>query len=187
MGVSFGRSSVADLAFRVYNRPLHPEWYSTCVFRRVEARGWKADVRIIDGGHVAIFRSGSVCLSEVLCGPETALPETGLVFHSHLKQERAAALEPGGSIEYHTCFEVERADAEVFRHLCDEAVCDSAQAGMFHSFRSVNRLSAPPISHIHIDSNSRSLSIHVFHSFPDERAIVRTQSRYEIRPSASKR
>jgi len=187
MGVSFGRSSVADLAFRVYNRPLHPEWYSTCVFRRIESRGWRADVRIIDGGHVAIFRSGSICLSEILCGPETGLPETGLIFHSHLKHERSAALEPGQSIEYHTCFEVERVDPEVFCHLWEEAASDSAQSGMFHSFRATNRLAPPPISHIHVDSNSRSLSIHVFHSFPDERAIVRTQSRYEIRPTASKR
>jgi hypothetical protein len=187
MGVGFGRSSVADLAFRVYNRPLHPEWYSTCVFRRLESRGWRADIRIIDGGHVAIFRSGSICLSEVLCGPDTTLPETGLVFHSHLKRERSAALEPGGAIEYHTCFEVDHVDTEVFRHLCEEAASDSGQTGMFHSFRPTNRLSPPPISQIHIDSNSRSLSIQVFHSFPDEDAIVRTQSRYEIRPTGSKR
>ncbi len=99
----------------------------------------------------------------------------------------SAALEPGGTVEYHTCFEVEQVNAEVFRHLCEEAACDSGQTGIFHSFRPTNRLSAPPISYIHIDSNSRSLSIHVFHSFPDERAIVRTQSRYEIRPATSKR
>jgi hypothetical protein len=115
------------------------------------------------------------------------LPESGLVFHSHLKHERSAELRPGSSVEFHTCFEVERVDAEVFGHLCQEATSDSAPNGMFHSFRPTNRLSPPPISHIHIDSNSRSLSIHVFHSFPDERAIVRTQSRYEIRPAASKR
>ena len=56
-----------------------------------------------------------------------------------------------------------------------------AHKGCFTGFRPTNRLSPPPISHIHIDSNSRSLSIQVFHSFPEERAIVRTQSRYEIR------
>jgi Protein of unknown function DUF2617 len=187
MGVSFGRSSVADLAFRVYNRPLHPEWYSTCAFRRIEFRGWKADVRIIECGHAAIFRSGSICLCEVLCGRETDLPETGLVFHSHLKHERSAALAPGGSVEYHACFEVEHVDPEVFRNLCEEAAGDSVKEGLFHTFRAPNRLSPAPVSHIHIDSTSRSLSIQVFHSFPDERAIVRTQSRYEIRPAAPKR
>jgi len=187
MGVSFGRSSVADLAFRVYNRPLHPEWYSTCVFRRFESRGWRADVRIIEGGHVAIFRAGSICLSEVLCGPETGLPETGLLFHSHVKHERSAAFEPGDAIEYHTCFDVEQVDPEVFHNLCEEAACDSVPEGLFHSFRATSRLSPPPISHIHIDSSSRSLSIQVFHSFPEERAIVRTQSRYEIKPAAPTR
>jgi hypothetical protein len=187
MGVRFGRSSVADVAFRVYNRPLHPEWFSTCVFRRVESRGWRADLRIIEGGHVAIFRSGSVCLCEILCGPENGLPESGLLFQSHVKHERSAALKPGSSVEFHTCFDVERVDAEVFNHLCEEVTGDSSPKGMFHRFSPTSRLSSPPISHIHIDSNSRSLSIQVFHSFPDERAIVRTQSRYEIKPATPKR
>jgi hypothetical protein len=186
MGVGFGRSSLAELALRVYNRPLHPEWYSTCVFRRVEFRDWQADVRIIERGHVAIFRSGSICVSEVLCGPENGLPETGLIFHSRLKHERSAAIEAGKTIEYHTCFDVEQVDPEVFRNLCGEAASGSARDGLFHSFHAPNRLSPPPISHIHIDSDSRSLSIQVFHSFPEERAIVRTQSRYDIKPPVAK-
>ena len=73
MGVGFGRSKVADLAFQVFNRSLHPEWFATREFRRVEQKRWTADVRIVDGGHTVVFLSGSVHLTEVLCGPESVV------------------------------------------------------------------------------------------------------------------
>ncbi len=57
MGVGFGRSSVADLTFQVFNRSLHPEWFATREFRRVEQKRWSADVRIVEGGHAVIFSS----------------------------------------------------------------------------------------------------------------------------------
>ena len=94
MGVGFGRSSVADLTFQVFNRSLHPEWFATLEFRRVEQKRWTADVRIVEGGHVVIFSSGLVRLTEVLCGPETILPKPGRLFHSRLRHERSAILRP---------------------------------------------------------------------------------------------
>ena len=97
MGVSSGRSRVADLTFQVFNRALHPDWFATREFRRVEQLGWEADLRIIDGGHAMVFRSGATRLTEILSGPETPLPEAGLLFHSHLRRERSTILRPGRS------------------------------------------------------------------------------------------
>ena len=126
-------------------------------------------------------------LAEVLCGPETVLPEPGLLFHCHLRHERTAHLRPGGLIEYQSCVDVERVDLEVFRHLCEEMTLDASRAGLFHRFRSANRLAPPPISHLHVDARANTLSIHSFHTFPDECAIVRTQSLFELNPSLSRR
>ena len=47
MGVGSGRARVADLAFQVFNRALHPEWFSTKVYRRIPQTKWEADIRII--------------------------------------------------------------------------------------------------------------------------------------------
>jgi hypothetical protein len=187
MGVSSGRLRIADLVFQVFRRPMHPDWFATRAFRRVELRGWTADLRIIDGGHAVLFRSGSVCLSEILSGPETALPEPGLLFHCHLRHERTAHLRPGGLIEYQSCIDVERTDLAIFRHLCDEMTLDAARAGLFYRFRSANRLAPPPLSHLQVDAQAKTLSIQSFHTFPDECAIVRTQSLFELKPSLSKR
>jgi hypothetical protein len=181
MGVGFGRSSVADLAFQVFNRSLHPEWFTTREFRRVEQKRWAADVRIIEGGHSAVFSAGTVRLTEVLCGPETVLPEPGRLFHSHLRRERSTILRPDGTIEYQSCLEVEKVDIEIFRHLCEEMSLNASRDLIFHRFPASNRLAPPPISHIQISARASDLSIQSFHSFPDECAIVRTQSLFELK------
>ncbi len=186
MGVSSGQLRVADLSFQVFQRNLHPEWFATRAFRRIEHQRWGADLRIIEGGHAVLFRSGSICIAEVLSGPEAALPETGRLFHSHLRHERSTRLRPGGSIEYQSCLEVERVDHEIFRHLCEEMTLDTSREALIHRFRSTNRLAPPPISHIHIDVRAGGLAIQAFHTFPDERAIVRTQSLFELNGSLSK-
>ena len=180
MGVSSDRARVADVAFRVFGRTLHPDWFSTRLYRRIVQARWEADVRIIEGGHAINFGAGPIRLTEVLSGPETLLPDPGLLFHSNVRCERTASLEPGGNIAYHACFEVERVDPEVFRYLNDEMVCDLSQHNLVHSFKSSNRLVPPPLVHLHVEAAVRSLSIQSFHTFPDECAIVRSQSLYEL-------
>jgi hypothetical protein len=187
MGVSSGRSRVADLSFQVFNRSLHPEWFATRTFRRVEHQGWGADLRIIEGGHAVHFHAGPMVVTEILSGPETVLPEPGLLFHSHLRRERSTHLHPGGIIEYQCCLEVERVDLEIFRHLCEEMSLGASRDSLMHHFRSTNRLAPPPISQIHVDTRISHLAVQSFHTFPDECAIVRTQSLFELRPSRTQR
>jgi hypothetical protein len=187
MGVGFGRAKVADLAFQVFNRSLHPEWFATREFRRVEQKRWTADVRIVDGGHTVVFLSGSVHLTEVLSGPESVVPECGRLFYSQLRRERSTVLRPDGMIEYQSCLEVERVDAEIFRHLCEEMSLSASGNLLLHRFPASNRLAPAPISHVQICPRASDVSIQSFHSFPDECAIVRTQSLFELKgPVASR-
>ncbi len=185
MGVGFGRSSVADMTFQVFNRSLHPEWFTTREFRRFEQKRWSADARIVEGGHVVAFSCGAVRLTEILCGPETVLPEHGRLFHSHLRRERSAMLKPDGTLEYQSCLEVERVDLEIFLHLCEEIALTASGNRLFRRFPASNRLAPPPISHIELSASGGVLSIQCFHSFPNECAIVRTQSLFELKPQST--
>ncbi len=182
MGVSHSRSRVADLTFQLFSRSVHPDWFAVREHTRVGQEGWEADIRVIAGGHAVVFRSGEVRLTEVLAGPETLLPESGLLFHSPIRHERTTTLRPNASIEYQTCFEVERADPEVFAHLSDEMTLDATRGRLFHRFAPVNRMAPAPITHIRYEARVRGLTVHTFHTFPDERAIVRTQSLFEPKP-----
>ena len=154
---SYGKSRVADQVFQVFARAIHPDWFAVRQHRRVGQDGWEADIRIIEGGHAIIFRSGAIRLSEVLAGPETQLPEPGLLFHSSIRHERTDGPPPGAGVEYQTCFDVERVDPEVFAHLSDEMILDD-RGRLFHRFAPANRMAPSPISHIHIESRAKGLS-----------------------------
>ncbi len=56
----------------------------------------------------------------------------------------------------------------------------ASRGRLFNRFRASNRMSPEPISQIHIESRVSDLSIQSFHTFPEECAIVRTQSLFEI-------
>ncbi len=180
MGVSSGRSRVAELAFRVFARPIHPEWFAVHAHRRVACGDWLADVRLVEGGHVVHWQLGGLRLTETLVGPETPLPEPGLLFHSAVRHDRSAELRPAGLAEYQTCFDVEHLDPEVFRHLSDELAHGGDKRDLAVAYAPANRLGPSPLSRLHIEPRVRGLSIQVFHTFPDERAIVRTQSLFEV-------
>ena len=187
MGVSQGRTRVADLTFQVFSRAIHPEWFAVREHRRVPQESWEADIRIIEGGHALSYRMGGVRLTEILAGPETLLPEPGLLYHSPIRHERSTALRPSGGVEYQTCFEVERVDLEVFAHLCDEMPLDADRSVLFHRFSTRNRMAPPAISQVRFEARGKGLSVHTFHSFPEECAIVRTQSLFEHRAATAYR
>lgn len=180
MGVSSGRSRVADIAFQVFGRAVHPDWYAVRAFRRIPQAAWQADVRIVEGGHAVTWGAGSTRLTEVLCGPETSLPDLGLLFHSPIRQERSVTLSAGSCVEYQSCFEAERVQPEVFAHLSEELTLDGSRGGLFHRFARTSRMAPPPLSLLRLESTTRGLSVQAIHTFPDERAIVRTQSLFEV-------
>lgn len=181
MGSSLGRARVADLAFRVYGRAVHPDWFDTRAHRRVALDAWQADVRIIDGGHAITWRAGDARCTEVLGGAGASRPDAGLLLDSPVRHERTATLGPAPGAEYQTSFEVERLDPEVFAHLTDEMTLDAGRDRLFHRSGGGNRLAPAAISHVAFESRPRGLLVHAFHSFPADLAIVRTQSLFETR------
>ena len=134
MGVGFGRLRVADLTFQVFGRYLHPDWFVSNVHRRFSGGSWEADVRLVEGGHVVTWKFGGIRISEVLSGPETTLPEPGLLFHSAVRNEKSASFQPASNCEYQTCFEVERVSPEIFLRISRRRSCSiRAASGCFTS------------------------------------------------------
>ena len=184
MGVSSGRSRIADLTFQVFRRPLHPDWFTTRAFRRVEHRGWGADLRIIEGGHAVLFRSGSVCLSEILSGPETVLPEPGLLLPLPPPPRADRPPAPGGPDRIP---ELRRRRAGRPRDLPAPLRGDDPRRGARRPLPPLP-IGQPPGPAADQPSPHQRPGQHAwrstsFHTFPDECAIVRTQSLFELKPS----
>ncbi len=184
MSVSSGRSRVTELTFQVFGRIIHPDWFRVEDHQRIQRQDWKADLRIIEGGHAITWSTGRSRLTEVLCQNQLRLPERGLLFRESVRHERSATLRQGVVAEYQTCFDVEWLGLEVFRHLCSELTSDAAK-GLYHQIRSTNRFTPSPLSFIRVDARQRGLSVQAFHTFPEEQAIVRTQSLFEVLAATS--
>lgn len=182
MEVGPGRLRVGDRAFRVFGKAVHPEWFSVRAHERFALGPWEADVRIVEGGHAVVFAAGGTVVTEVFGARDVPMPAGGLLLVSPLDRERSAVVRPGRDVTYQACHEVERADPEVFRHLCEEATLDAHRGRLFHEHPTANRLAPRPISHIRVDRLARGVSIQAFHSFPGELAVLRSQSLFEIDP-----
>ncbi|MDX2036634.1 MAG: DUF2617 family protein [Isosphaeraceae bacterium] len=179
------RPKTPDLAFRVYGRAIHPDWFAVKAHRRFVKDGWTADVRIIDRGHVVIWSSGETRLSEVLLRDPVDLPREGLLSESKVRGERITTLRPAIGVEYQSIVEVERNDPEIFSHLSEEIRGDDDRGGLSCVFPPSHRFAPSATSRIVVEARARGLLIHTFHTFPDERSIVRTQSLFETKLALS--
>lgn len=180
-----GRPRLPELTFRVFNRSLHPDWFVVKDHKRVAKDGWIADIRIIDRGHVVNWSSGSTRLTEVLLYDGIELPKDGLLSESKVRGERITTLKPAVGVEYQSIVELEHSDPEIFAHLNDEMIKDTDRAGLAFAFPSAHRFAPCGLSQIVIESRARGLLIQTFHTFPDERSIVRTQSLFETKMAIS--
>ena len=69
------RPKVAELAFKVYGRALHPELFEVLQTRKIERNGFEAKVDITSAGHVVTWWYEGQTLTEVATAANHPLPE----------------------------------------------------------------------------------------------------------------
>jgi hypothetical protein len=141
---------------------------------------YQATLQICGAGHVISFRHGEHILSEVAGSIETPLPHHRQVISRRLRGHRNDSLEHDGGLLYHVSFQVEQLDADVYLHCHEELLLDAGRARVAHHFTPTSRLSPAPVSLIQVEERPQSLLVHAFHTFPDNRAVVKTQSLFEF-------
>ena len=75
---------------------------------------------------------------------------------------------------------MEPVDPEVFWTFQEELTRDGQRKGMFHKFDSSGRMALGALSYINLESRNRTLLVQAFHTFPDDYAIVKSQSLFQI-------
>ena len=83
-------------------------------------------------------------------------------------------------IVYETSFQLEPVTPELFWSFQEELTRDSEKQGLLHTFDSSGRMALGALSYIHAESRNRSLLVQAFHTFPDDYAIVKSQSVFEL-------
>ncbi|MBX3445082.1 MAG: DUF2617 family protein [Planctomyces sp.] len=179
MQLQYVRPSAFDLAFRLYERAIHPELFDVFAATRSSGRDWSADIRVSVAGHIVEFRGAGQNVTEVTGPVSLSLPERGLCVGHRLGGSKDWTFSLESGLKVHFSAHVEAVDPEVFRNLDQELSLDARDATLSHRFPGGHRLQPGPLSVIQIESLTHGVLIHAFHTFPENFAVLRTQSLYE--------
>jgi hypothetical protein len=176
---TFVRPPVAELVFRLFDRPLHPELFDVLASRRVERDGYRLCVVITRTGHTLTWARGPVCVVEVTATADQELPEAGRLLGHRFGGERTGRCDPAPGIRYQVSSQVETLPPEQFLHVHEELLADGARKGLVTHARPHHRLGLSPLGVVIVEALPRCLAVSAFHTFPDELAVVKTQSLIE--------
>ena len=174
------RPKVAELTFQLFGRPLHPELFVVFESCTIERGGYTAKIDITGAGHVVTWRYGGLTLTEVAASTHNPLPKMRRLLAHHLRGQRSERVECRGGVCYQTNFQLEPADPEVFWTFQQELAVEGQRHGMLHRFGASGRMALGALSYINLEARNRSLLVQAFHTFPDDYAIVKSQSLFEI-------
>ncbi|HEX6984814.1 MAG TPA: DUF2617 family protein [Planctomycetaceae bacterium] len=179
MAVSVVRPDVSDLVFRLFGRSVHPELFDVRAKATITLEGYQATISLCDAGHLVSFRCGGRTITEVLAASGHDLPEQKRLYGRKVRGSRSESRVFEGGLRYQTCYQLEELDAEVFGRTHEELTTDCLKADVAYRFPPGNRLAPAPLSLVRADARNDGLLLHAFHTFPDCRAVVRTQSLFE--------
>jgi hypothetical protein len=62
----------------------------------------------------------------------------------------------------------------------EELTADGERQGLLHTFDASGRMRLGALSYINVETRNRSMLVQAFHTFPDDYAIVKSQSLFEL-------
>jgi hypothetical protein len=172
------RPKVAELVFQLFGRPLHPELFQVYQSRTVRRGNYEAKIDITSAGHVVTWRYAGMTLTEVATAAHHPLPEKRRLMAYALKGQRSDHVECRAGVRYDVSFQLEPVDPEFFWTFQQELVEDGMREGMLHRFDSSGRIALGALSYVHVETRAKKLLVQAFHTFPDDYAIVKSQSTF---------
>jgi hypothetical protein len=174
------RPKIAELVFQLYGRPLHPELFEIFATRTVSRGDYEATIHITSAGHVVTWRYKGMTLTEVACSASHPLPQKRRLLQYRLKGQRSDELECRGNVRYQMNFQLEPVQPEVFWTYQQELTIDGVRQGMLHRFDSSGRMALGALSYLNVETRNRSMLVQAFHTFPDDYAIVKSESMFVV-------
>ena len=180
MNLDFVRPNVCQTTYRVFRRAIHPELFDVVVAGRVTGSSFRGTFGICEAGHVIQVSFGGETVTEVTGPDDSLLPEHGRVAEWRYRTNHEFSKCSEGRIQYFFAGHVEQVDDALFDRLHGELDRDAAEAFLSYRFPSRDRLRSGPLSLLKLEGTAHSITVHAFHTFPDDLAVLRTQSLFEF-------
>ncbi len=177
------RPKVAELAFHVFSRSLHPELYRLHKRRRIERTNYEAQIDITDCGHVITWNAGGMTVCEVATSAHQPLPKRRRILSKPLKGSRTELANCRGGISYRTSFQLEPVDPDMF-WMVQQQLGKGPTEGLLHTFDASGRMALGALSYVNVETRQESMRVQAIHTFPDDYAIVKIESLFSLPTSA---
>jgi hypothetical protein len=174
------RPSISETSYRLFDRPLHPELFNPAVVGRVRTSDYAMTLGICQGGHFLQMTSAGQTIVEVTAPDSQVLSTYGLQQTYFFNDDEELLVESARPFGYHFAGQVDSVDFAVFTRVQMELELEAARAFLSFQFPRHHRLLPGPLSLVQVEGNERMLIVHTFHTFPDDLAVLRTQSLFEF-------
>ena len=180
MTVSSIRPKVAELTFQLFARSLHPELFQTFKTHTVVRQDYQTRIDITSDGHVITWTSGNVTLTEVAASAHQPLPQRRRILSRSIKGDYSDRIECRGGVNYKYSCQLEHVPAEMFWLIQQQLGQTVREHELIQVFDSSGRIMIGGLSFIHLEARQKSLTIQAIHTFPDDLALVKTQTQFSI-------
>lgn len=166
------------MVLRTFQRPLHPELFDSTKHCTIRFGERTAEFRLGCTGHMIEFRFGASIITEAAITKHESLPESMKVVDRRLIGYRTHMIDLPG-VRYHCSYQLEHVPLDIYLQLHREMEMDSRNATLALCVPGSSPQSPDCLSYITCDILPEGLIVHTFHTFPDNAAILKTQTLFE--------
>ena len=124
--------------------------------------------------------SGGNFMVEVTAPDHQVLSTFGLQQTYFFNDEEELLIECEKPFGYHFAGQVDAVDYSIFTRVQLELEQSARTAFLSFQFPPHHRLLPGPLSLMQVEGNEHMLTVHTFHTFPEDLAVLRTQSLFEF-------
>lgn len=179
MAVQTNRPDVADMTLRAFERALHPELFAADKSCVVKAGQTEVRFHLSPGGHVIEFLTEKCCVTETALTKQISLPQKMRIVDRRLIGYRTHMVDLPG-VRYHCSYQLESVPPDVYLQLHREFEADSRSATLALRIPGATEHSPECLSLLKCDVIPEGLVVHSYHTFPDDAAVLRIQTLFEI-------
>ncbi|HAD59796.1 MAG TPA: hypothetical protein DCG12_11175 [Planctomycetaceae bacterium] len=179
MPLQLTRPDAADMLLRTFDRSIHPELFQSTAQCSLSFGGNRAQLRIGPTGHLLEFKCPEGSVTEVAATKHEELPENRRVIERRLIGYRTHMVDLA-TVRYHCSYQLEHVPLDVYLQLHREFEMDARNATLSIQLPGSTPQSPESISFLKCDVLPEGLVVHAFHTFPDNAAVLRTQTLFEL-------
>ncbi len=172
--------AIEELAFSLFQRPLHPELFNIYAKRKLRTKRYEAIIWVTGCTHVVSVFADDVCLTEVISAPGQMLPQRGLIERFQFRGPRSHKCTLSRGVSYMTDFQVEKMSSNLYRQSHTDLEKFGRDRGVFVKFPELELDGMLPFCYIDYEARQTELHIHTFAAYPDQIAMVKTQSLFDF-------